>query len=264
MALVKKWHAHRTAGNDLFSFYGEDIYARHACEYGPVTEDETFRLFAVSTNGRQPRVLHWTDTTLMAAAREMPVVPVLTSPLLMSCKHEMETWLDSLMRSHRPCGEREGLACALPTASRLPMQASTCSRSCGPATCSLMQSTGANTGSHAKSFGRESHETTNCGYIEVPKAVRLVYQIESIGHVDFERTTNGIMATLLLITDDIHDSMKQLKFTITEAQFNDAWDNMDSWRGEPEQVIRRLLDGGARLWSPQLNIELIWQGEGKP
>ena len=95
MALVKKWHAHKTAGNDLLSFYGEDVYAQHACQYGPVAEDAAFRMFAVATMTDDPVVLHWEDTVWMAVAMDILHVPSLRR------YHIRDTWeIEGILREH--------------------------------------------------------------------------------------------------------------------------------------------------------------------
>ena len=46
MAMVKKHHAWKVREPDVY-LYGENIYAVHSIEYGPVTERETFYAFAL-------------------------------------------------------------------------------------------------------------------------------------------------------------------------------------------------------------------------
>ncbi len=65
MAMVKKHHAWKIQEPDVF-LYGEDIYAVHSIEYGPVAEDRTFHAFALR-NGKDEfasftdleRYTHW-------------------------------------------------------------------------------------------------------------------------------------------------------------------------------------------------------------
>ncbi len=54
---------------------GEDIYAVHSIEYGPVAEDRTFYAFALRNEGDE--FAAFTDLERYARHRAIPVVPVL-------------------------------------------------------------------------------------------------------------------------------------------------------------------------------------------
>ena len=61
LGMVKKHHAYKTKGCDVLALYGEDIYGVHSIEYDPVSEWETFHLFA--TVGLQSKsVFAWEST----------------------------------------------------------------------------------------------------------------------------------------------------------------------------------------------------------
>lgn len=72
--MAKKHHAWKVQEPDVF-LYGEDIYAVHSIEYGPVAEDRTFYAFALR-NGAD-RFASFADLERYARDRAIPVVPVL-------------------------------------------------------------------------------------------------------------------------------------------------------------------------------------------
>ena len=74
MAMVRKHHAWKTAGNRSLHLYGEDIYAVHAIRYDPVPEDRTLYLFAALTKGTfEP----WDQVEALAQLHHIPTAPVL-------------------------------------------------------------------------------------------------------------------------------------------------------------------------------------------
>ena len=73
MAMVKKHTAWKVHEDDHF-LYGEDIYAIHSIEYGPVPADRTFHAFALR---RGDRFASFAELEAYACDRGIPVVPVL-------------------------------------------------------------------------------------------------------------------------------------------------------------------------------------------
>lgn len=74
MAMVKKHHAWKVNESDVY-LYGEDIFAVHSIEYGPVPEHSTFYAFALRNgNGF---FAPFADVEAYSRRKEIPVVPVL-------------------------------------------------------------------------------------------------------------------------------------------------------------------------------------------
>ena len=108
MALVKKWHAHKTAGS-RGSLFGEDLYARHACKYGPIDEKETWRLFAITLSNNKPFVINWGETEMVGAWYEFLSVPVLLQARFDNVAG-LETAIDTTLEGPSCLGgEKEGL-----------------------------------------------------------------------------------------------------------------------------------------------------------
>ena len=74
MAMVKKHHAWKVREPDVY-LYGENIYAVHSIEYGPVTEQETFYAFAL--RDERGAFASFGDLEAYAASKDIPTVPVL-------------------------------------------------------------------------------------------------------------------------------------------------------------------------------------------
>ena len=76
MAMVKKHHAYQTSHNDQFIYYGEDLYAHHSCQYDPIPEDQTFRLFMILDIVAK-NFLDWHETIHHARLLGFPTVPII-------------------------------------------------------------------------------------------------------------------------------------------------------------------------------------------
>lgn len=74
MAMVKKHHAWKVREPDVY-LYGENIYAVHSIEYGPVNERETFYAFAL--RNERGAFASFGDFEAYAASKDIPIVPVL-------------------------------------------------------------------------------------------------------------------------------------------------------------------------------------------
>lgn len=75
MAMVKKHHAHKTRGETDLMFFGEDLYAQHACAYDPIEEGNTFRVFMIIS--QDGYVLSWNETVLISKNFNLCCVPSL-------------------------------------------------------------------------------------------------------------------------------------------------------------------------------------------
>lgn len=110
MAMAKKHHAWKVQEPDVF-LYGEDIYAVHSIEYGPVAEDRTFYAFAL--RNRQDEFASFTDIERYAQDRAIPVVPV----LFRGCFPSVDAIRRFIVAAHsEPSvlgGEREGVVLRL-------------------------------------------------------------------------------------------------------------------------------------------------------
>ena len=110
MAMVKKHHAWKVTEPEVY-LYGEDIYGIHSIEYDPVTEEQTFRAFALR-NG-DGRFTPFAQVEEYASRRDIPVVPVLFRGCFRSVA-EIRAFVD---RTHgEPSalgGEREGVVLRL-------------------------------------------------------------------------------------------------------------------------------------------------------
>ena len=74
MAMVKKHHAWKVREPGVY-LYGENIYAVHSIEYGPVAEQETFCAFAL--RDERGAFASFGDLEAYAASKDIPTVPVL-------------------------------------------------------------------------------------------------------------------------------------------------------------------------------------------
>ncbi len=110
MAMVKKHHAWKVRGTDAY-LYGENIYAVHSIEYGPVRERETFYAFAL--RDERGVFASFGDLEAYAAAKDIPMVPVLYRGRFATIKEIR----DFLERAHeQPSslgGAREGVVLRL-------------------------------------------------------------------------------------------------------------------------------------------------------
>ena len=110
MAMVKKHHAWKVKERDVY-LYGEDIYAVHSIDYGPVAEDETFHAFAIRDG--DGAFAGFAEVEKYAKQRKIPVVPVLFRGRFRS----VEEIRDFVTRAHETPsmlgGEREGVVLRL-------------------------------------------------------------------------------------------------------------------------------------------------------
>ena len=115
MAMAKKHHAWKVTEPEVF-LYGEDIYAVHSIEYGPVREDETFYAFALRDG--LGRFASFGDLNDFTGQRGIPVVPVLFQGAFSSVG-QLRSFVDKAHAEPSVLGgEREGvvirLACGFP------------------------------------------------------------------------------------------------------------------------------------------------------
>lgn len=77
MAMVRKWHAHKSLSFPNHVFNGEDVYGVHSIKYEPLPENKLFYLFCVRTDQPVPWWrLSWDETEAMAEQLGVPTVPV--------------------------------------------------------------------------------------------------------------------------------------------------------------------------------------------
>lgn len=132
MAMVKKHHAWKVREPDVY-LYGENIYAVHSIEYGPVAEQETFYAFAL--RDAHGAFASFGDLEAYAASRDIPTVPVLHRGL-------SPRWRRAGNSSTRPIGSHRrsavrgrALCCGWRGDSQAPISPRTCARAFGKAMC---------------------------------------------------------------------------------------------------------------------------------
>ena len=105
MAMVKKHIAWKVREPDVL-LYGEDIYAVHSIEYGPVREDRTFYAFALR---RGDLFAPFSEVEAYGADHDIAVVPVLHRGTF----HSVSTVRDFVAAAHEEVsalgGDREGV-----------------------------------------------------------------------------------------------------------------------------------------------------------
>lgn len=109
-AMVRKHHAWKTIGETHRFFYGEDLFGIHSIEYGPIHEDETYRLFGIldRSDPINPFWLSWAETVVAAEEKGMKTVPVLFLGTFTSQK-ELTKWFESEIQKQSTLGgPREG------------------------------------------------------------------------------------------------------------------------------------------------------------
>ena len=74
-ALVKRHHAWRM--RQAWFVWGEDLYARHSCEYDPIHEVRTFRPFAAMRHS-DGLIASWDDTETLCKEYFWKVTPVIS------------------------------------------------------------------------------------------------------------------------------------------------------------------------------------------
>ena len=110
MAMVKKWAAPKTYDDRERLIYGEDLYAQHSCQYDPIHEDDTFRIFSIlSSNTSYPFIQSWDETRDIAYNMRLNTVPVLDERMIYSARHLRETVDELMQEPSRLGGEKEGL-----------------------------------------------------------------------------------------------------------------------------------------------------------
>ena len=109
VGLVKKHHAWKTKKPDNFDLivYGEDLYAEHSCQYSPIKESETFRVFRVAT--KCGSVYGWWSVNKFCKDNGFLTVPLLWKGRVNSIK-QLSILIDRLMSSRESMigGEMEG------------------------------------------------------------------------------------------------------------------------------------------------------------
>ena len=74
VGLLRKNHAWKTKGDKQHLYWGEDISCEHSCEYYPIPESKTYRVFMVSDiNGR---VMSWEEMLAHLKRYDFYSVPV--------------------------------------------------------------------------------------------------------------------------------------------------------------------------------------------
>lgn len=107
LAMVKKHHAWKTAGNRDRYVWGEDLFAEHSCKYMPIEEARTFRAFMVSTNGRY--ALSWAESVRSMSSSDIESVPVLFSDRFKSRAHLHGKIIELMEGMSALGGDLEGL-----------------------------------------------------------------------------------------------------------------------------------------------------------
>ena len=110
MAMVKKHHAWKVKESGVY-LYGEDIFAVHSIEYGPVPEQETFYAFAV--RDEDGSFASFADLEMYSNRREIPVVPVLFEGRFGSLAEIREFVEEAHADDSVLGGEREGVVVRL-------------------------------------------------------------------------------------------------------------------------------------------------------
>ena len=109
LGMVKKHHAWKTSGLRQYAVHGEDIYAVHSIEYGPVPERRTFYAFALR-DAREDVFESFDKTLGVCAALDFATVPILCDGVF-ETERELRARLESEMSEpSRLGGEREGVA----------------------------------------------------------------------------------------------------------------------------------------------------------
>lgn len=104
-AMVRKHHAWKTLNLNDHYFYGEELFGVHSIEYGPIKEDETFRLFAVRAGDFW---FPWSDVEGFASKLNVKTTPVLFKGTFGSVK-EIDKWFEEEINKPSVLGgEREG------------------------------------------------------------------------------------------------------------------------------------------------------------
>lgn len=111
MAMVRKYHAWKTAGVTEYTFYGEDIAALHSLPYS-VPMDQTYYVFAILFNQRN-EWLSWDEVKLIANQHQLAVVPELFRGTFSSTR-EITDWFTNHLKQPSAYGvEREGFVMRL-------------------------------------------------------------------------------------------------------------------------------------------------------
>ncbi len=106
MAMVRKYHAWKTAGETQYTFYGEDIAALHSLPYS-VPMDQTYYVFAVLDTLHKDWI-SWDQLTQEATQRNLAVVPVLHRVIFKNT-NEIQKWFEDNLKKPSAYGqEREG------------------------------------------------------------------------------------------------------------------------------------------------------------
>ena len=104
LSLVKKHHAWKTDGFHNSCIWGEDLYAQHSCQYMPISETETFRVFMVSINNL---VIYW--DVMVDVTKEFNIVPVKEEMPIASVRELRETINRLMTEPSSLGGDLEGL-----------------------------------------------------------------------------------------------------------------------------------------------------------
>ena len=110
MAMVKKHHAWKVQEPGVY-LYGENIYAVHSIEYGPVAEQETFYAFAL--RDERGMFASFGDLEAYAASKDIPTVPVLHRRRFATVGQIRQFVDDAHQQSSSLGGEREGVVLRL-------------------------------------------------------------------------------------------------------------------------------------------------------
>lgn len=106
MAMVKKYHAWKLAGSDVF-LYGEDLYGVHSITYQPLPMNRTFYAFALwHADGM---FAGYDDLMSFAASFDMPTVPELHRGVFDASAELSEFLAQAHQQPSMLGGEREGI-----------------------------------------------------------------------------------------------------------------------------------------------------------
>ena len=104
-AMVKKHQAWKTAGFDCL-IYGENLYAVHSIEYGEMSEETTFRAFALR---RSDTFESFDELQRLADSLRIPTVPVVWRGCVDSVQELDKLLVEAHSRRSALGGELEGL-----------------------------------------------------------------------------------------------------------------------------------------------------------
>ena len=101
--MVKKHHAWKVIEKDIY-LYGENLFGIHSIEYKPMTEEETFRVFAIR---KGYKFLGAMDTAAWCRIKDIPTVPIVFEGVLYN-QWEIDKIMSNPTGESQIGGQREG------------------------------------------------------------------------------------------------------------------------------------------------------------